>query len=191
MRPALLPVLGPEAAPPGRRYPPAPASLHGEEGVPAVAEGDRADEFDSLELVRSLSERFRIAVEDGSGPERRRRRSTPGSPTSVERLVCVRDLVHATTQHVQTLRSAVHPVEARFHIVEPVAGYALWDPDALVDVLHAEIEGLSRATEELFADDRLPEDVRRGLALIIDELVGHTVSQARHQLCQAEPGIGT
>lgn len=152
---------------------------------------DRADEFGSLELVRSLSERFRIAVVARSGPERPRRRSTPGSPTPVERLVCARDLVHATTQHVETLRNAVHPVEARCHIVEPVAGYAHWDPNDLVDVLRAEIEGLARATARLLADDRLPEDVRRGLALIIHELVGHAASQAGDQLRKAELGLRT
>src|SRR5205085_8832178 len=100
------------------------------------------------------------------------------------------DVVHATAQHVETLATAVRPVEARCPMVEPVAGYALWDPDDLVDVLCAETERLARAAEELFADDRLPDDVRRALALIIPELVRNAVSKARHQLREAELGIG-
>jgi hypothetical protein len=48
-----------------------------------------------------------------------------------------------------------------------------------------------QAREELRVDDGLSDDVRRGLALIIDELVGHAASQAGYQLREAELGIGT
>lgn len=84
--------------------------------------------------------------------------------------------------------TAVHPGVARCHLVEPTAAYGLWDPDDLVAVLRAETEQLACAAEELFADDRLPDGVRHGLALIIVELLGDMLGEAAHQLNEADAG---
>jgi hypothetical protein len=86
------------------------------------------------------------------------------------------------------LSRAVRPIEGRCHIVEPIAaglaasGYGRWGPDDLVAVLRGDIERLSRTAEEACADVRLPEPMRRGLALIIVELLGRPVAESTRQL---------
>ncbi|MFN2505252.1 MAG: hypothetical protein ABR540_13690 [Acidimicrobiales bacterium] len=146
-------------------------------------------------LVRSLPEGFRDLLGerpiDGPRRERSCRRHAPGSPTAIERLICVRDLVHATADHLERLARDVRPVEARCDLSEPIAGYHRWDPDEVISVLAWESDRLARVAEGRAVDDWLPAGLRHGMALIITELLGHVLAEAAQQLSKAELALGS
>lgn len=166
----------------------------GEKGSVAF-EADRVALSNVIELVRCLPEGFRDLLGerpiDGPRRERSCRRNAPGSPTAIERLMCVRDLVHATADHLECLARDVRPVEARCHLSEPIAGYHRWDPDEVISVLAAESDRLARVAEGRAVDDWLPAGVRHGMALIITELLGHVLAEAAQQLSKAELALGS
>lgn len=157
--------------------------------------GDRwVEGSDLVELARSFAERFRGTLDTQSVATSRGEHScwrpSPGAPSAIERVICVRDLFHSTADQLERLAREVRPVEPRCLIMEPLAGYHRWDPDEVISVLLAESHRLSRVAEELAVDGRLPGGVRRGITLITAELLDHVMAESARQLSEAELALG-
>ncbi|MGH9278391.1 MAG: hypothetical protein ACRD12_09855 [Acidimicrobiales bacterium] len=108
----------------------------------------------------------------------------------MDRVLCVRDLLHAAAERQMRLATDVRPLGTSCHIVEPIAGYAHWDPDDLVHVVDAAVDGLVQTAAALCTDDRLPMAVRDGLALIMAEFVCNVLSEAARHLGDGELDVG-
>jgi len=123
------------------------------------------------------------------GEDRVRRRCQPGSPTVIEQVIYLRDLLHATADRLERLVVDAHPVHIAVATCEPSAGYHRWTPEALLPIIAAEIDRLTRLTQELAATDELTPRTRQGLQTITKELLGSAFGDGEQHIRQAERSI--
>jgi hypothetical protein len=123
------------------------------------------------------------------GADRVRRRCQPGSPTVIEQVIYLRDLLHATADRLERLVVDAHPVQIAVASCEPTAGYHRWSPEALLPIVAAETDRLTRLTQEMATTDELSPRTRQGLQTITKELLGSAFGDGEQHIRQAERSI--
>lgn len=146
--------------------------------------------LDSMDAVRSITGHFRKLFAgfsgDEAGADRIERRPAVGSPSAVEHVLCLRDLLHATTDRLERLSRDARPVRQGAHLYQPVAGYHRWELEEVLRNLGAEAERLARAAERLSADDGMPAGIRHGVESIAAELLRQVLRHGAVELDETE-----
>lgn len=151
---------------------------------------NRQDRASASDAVRSMPDQFRTLFDSASADASRMDRSTqrpdPKSPSAVEHVLCLRDIIEATAERLERLSRDARPVCPRAHRYGPVAGYHRWDPEELLRTLATEAERLARVAEELSSSEAFPVEVRLGMESIAGELLRHVLRYAAAELGEAE-----
>lgn len=147
------------------------------------------------DAVRSMPEQFRTLFSgvspDGSVTDRSTRRPGLGSPSAVERVLCLRDVFSATADGLERLSRDARPVHPHARLYDPVAGYHRWDLEEVLRTLAAEAQRLARVAEDLSTNEALPVDVRHGVESIAAELLRHALRYGAMELGEAELALRT
>ncbi len=134
----------------------------------------------------SLPDKARGVLGDSAEHARGRLRAAPQDPTALERVMCVRDLLHDTVDRLQQLIAKLGPVEARCHTYEPIGGYHRWDPEEVTLMVATESAKLANMAANLITTETLGARTRQGLALITVDLLEQVVAVTDAQFAHAE-----